>query len=89
MELRVEQFLTSRHVPGLRSLTIQADDGVVTLSGNVFTFYEKQLCNQCLRRVPGIKQLINTVDVTATDHEPSAALDDTVPLNSANYRNSA
>jgi hypothetical protein len=69
---RVVSFLEARHVPALRYLEVKADDGVVTLSGRVYTFYEKQLCNQCCRRVAGVRQLINEVDVIGT--MPGAAV---------------
>jgi osmotically-inducible protein OsmY len=63
LERRVMSFLAARHIPGLRSLEVHASDGIVTVSGRVLTFYEKQLCNQCVRRVAGVMQLINAVDV--------------------------
>jgi osmotically-inducible protein OsmY len=63
LERRVTSFLAARHVPGLRSLAVNATGGVVTVSGQVLTFYEKQLCNQCCRRVAGVMELINAVSV--------------------------
>ena len=63
LERRVTSFLATRHVPGLRNLEVEAQNGVVTVSGQVLTFYEKQLCNQCCRRVAGVLQLINEVAV--------------------------
>jgi osmotically-inducible protein OsmY len=66
LQRRVASFLASRHVPGLRNLAVEACSGVVTISGQVLTFYEKQLCNQCGRRVAGVLELINAVDVLDT-----------------------
>jgi osmotically-inducible protein OsmY len=66
LERRVTTFLATRHVPGLRNLAVEAQNGVVTVSGQVLTFYEKQLCNQCCRRVAGVLELINEVDVMHT-----------------------
>ena len=63
LERRVTSFLAARHVPGLRNLMVEARRGVVTISGQVLTFYEKQLCNQCGRRVAGVLELVNAVDV--------------------------
>jgi osmotically-inducible protein OsmY len=71
LERRVMSFLAARHVPGLRYLAVQATNGVVTVSGQVLTFYEKQLCNQCCRRVAGVMELINAVNVINT---PGAAV---------------
>jgi len=72
LERRVISFLETKHVPALRYLEVKARAGVVTLSGRVYTFYEKQLCNQCCRRVPGVRQLVNEVDVIGT--MPGAAV---------------
>jgi osmotically-inducible protein OsmY len=63
LERRVTSFLETKHVPGLRHLSVKAHAGIVTVSGRVQTFYEKQLCNQCCRRVAGVRELINAVDV--------------------------
>ena len=71
LERRVASYLAARHVPGLRYLTVKATGGVVTVSGQVLTFYEKQLCNQCCPRVAGVMELINAVSVTGA---PSAAV---------------
>ena len=72
LEHRVIGFLESKRVPALRYLEVKARSGVVTLTGRVYTFYEKQLCNQCCRRVPGVRQLVNEVDVIGT--MPGAAV---------------
>src|SRR5262245_40053056 len=72
LERRVISFLEAKHVPALRYLEVKARSGVVTLTGRVYTFYEKQLCNQCCRRVPGVRQLVNEVDVIGT--MPGAAV---------------
>jgi osmotically-inducible protein OsmY len=72
LERRIIAFLEAKHVPALRYLGVKADCGVVTLTGRVYTFYEKQLCNQCCRRVAGVEQLINDVDVIGT--MPGAAV---------------
>jgi osmotically-inducible protein OsmY len=63
LERRVVNYLAGRHVPGLRHLSVQARAGTVTLRGRVQTFYEKQLCQDCCRRVAGVVQLVDAVDV--------------------------
>lgn len=72
LEKRVASFLAMTHVPGLRHLGIKAREGKVTLSGRVQTYYEKQLCNQCCRRVAGVRELVNAVDVIG--NTPGAAV---------------
>jgi len=67
LERRVASFLASRHMGSLRKLEIEAREGVVTLRGQVQSFYEKQISHLCCRRVAGVRRLIDAVDVvTAT-----------------------
>lgn len=63
LERRVVNFLAGRHVPGLRHLEVSAQGGTVTVSGRVRSFYEKQLCQECCKRVAGVIKLIDDVDV--------------------------
>lgn len=63
LERRVVNYLAGRHVPGLRHLSVRAEAGIVTLRGRVQTFYEKQLCQACCRRVAGVVQFVDAVDV--------------------------
>jgi osmotically-inducible protein OsmY len=72
LEQRVIRFLETKHVPGLRHLAVQARGGIVLLSGRVHTYYEKQLCNQCCGRIPGLQELVNLVEVIET--MPGAAV---------------
>ena len=70
LERRVLGFLARSHMPGLRHLAVQACNGTVTLRGQVATFYEKQLGQDCCRRVAGVVKLIDAVDVVY-DAQPS------------------
>jgi osmotically-inducible protein OsmY len=63
---RVSLFLAGRHVLSLRGLEIDARGGTVTLRGRVGSFYEKQLSQQCCRRVAGVIDLVDRVEVTET-----------------------
>jgi osmotically-inducible protein OsmY len=63
LERRVVNYLNGRHLPALRHLEVEADNGTVTLRGIVSSFYEKQLSQQCCRRVAGVVKLIDDVDV--------------------------
>lgn len=82
LEARILQFLSSRHVPGLRNLCVRAKNGIVTVTGKVLTFYEKQLCNQCCRMVPGILQLINAVDVCGIHARDAHLIEEAAPVGS-------
>lgn len=63
LERRVISFLIGKHLPGLRQIEVEARGGVVTLRGRVRTFYEKQVCHQCCRRVAGVLKLIDAIEV--------------------------
>lgn len=70
LEHRVRAFLAAHNVPALRRLSIEADGGTVTLRGRVFTFYEKQLSQQCPRHVAGVRRLIDMVVVASRKETP-------------------
>ncbi|MGH7135809.1 MAG: BON domain-containing protein [Pirellulales bacterium] len=63
LQRRVVNFLAERHVPGLRHLEVEAQNGTVTLRGRVHSFYEKQLCQAVCRRVAGVVRYVDAVDV--------------------------
>ena len=63
LEFRVGTFLKSRNFPEFKNLEILASDGVVTLSGTLRSYYEKQVAiNSCLR-VAGVATLIDKIDI--------------------------
>jgi osmotically-inducible protein OsmY len=64
---RVVQYLAARHMPGLKNLDIEAQGGTVRITGTVRSFYEKQLCQNICRRVAGVINLIDEVDVAAPE----------------------
>jgi hypothetical protein len=72
LERRVSAFLAERSVPALRRIYVHSRQGVVTLRGHVQTFYEKQLSRSVARRVAGVVQLVDDVEV-ASDQRPGSA----------------
>lgn len=74
LERRVLSYLERRHVPGLRQLEVQANNGTVTLRGQVRSFYEKQLSHHCCRRVAGVVKLIDAIDVVSVATRGTIAL---------------
>jgi osmotically-inducible protein OsmY len=68
LERRVTAFLAGRNVPALRRLYVHSSQGVVTLRGHVHTFYEKQLGGSVARRVAGVVQLVDDVQVAAAEN---------------------
>ena len=72
LERRVVNFLQGWQRPGLRNVEVKATAGTVTLRGTVNSFYEKQLSQQCCRRVAGVLKLIDAISVAATGHASAA-----------------
>ncbi len=60
---RLATELAQRHLPGLRRLAIEVHQGMVTVRGQVRSFYEKQMCQDTCRRIAGAGQFIDLVDV--------------------------
>jgi osmotically-inducible protein OsmY len=52
-------------MPGLRNLRVDCLNGVVTLSGQVRTYYEKQLGGMRTRRVAGVVKLVDEIRVAS------------------------
>jgi osmotically-inducible protein OsmY len=63
LSLRISRFLMARHVPAARLLKVDVQGGVVTLSGTVRSFYQKQLCINCCQRVAGVIRICDELEV--------------------------
>ena len=63
---RIVGYLADRNRHSLRSLDVAVENGAVVIKGSVESFYEKQLCLNCCRRVAGVIRLIDEIKVTAT-----------------------
>lgn len=72
LKRRVMNYLAGRHMPALRHLEVEADNGTVTLRGRVRSFYEKQLCQHCCQRVAGVIRMVD--DIVVGDAQAVAAL---------------
>ena len=71
LQRRVVNFLQGWQMPGLRNVEVQVASGTVTLRGTVNSFYEKQLSQQCCRRVAGVLKLVDAVNVAHRRTEPA------------------
>ncbi len=47
-----------------RQLRFEAEEGRVTLRGSVRTYFEKQIAQETIRRIDGIQQICNELEVT-------------------------
>lgn len=73
LQQRVRSFLTGQHRPALRNLNVEAREGVVTLRGNVPTFYEREISVRLARRVAGVVQLVDEIIVGRLPIDPRRA----------------
>ena len=62
LQTRVRLFLGSSPIT-FRSIHVSADGGHVTLRGTVCSFYHKQLAQEFARRVAGVRQVTNELEV--------------------------
>lgn len=60
---RVKNYLVGYKMPALQQVEVAADGGTVTVRGIVHSFFQKQLCLHCCRRVAGVIDVIDEVDV--------------------------
>ncbi|MEM9411907.1 MAG: BON domain-containing protein, partial [Planctomycetota bacterium] len=51
LEFRVSKFLQSRHFPGFDELNVQVEEGCVYITGQLNSYYEKQVAINSCRRV--------------------------------------
>jgi osmotically-inducible protein OsmY len=62
--LRVCSILQSRHFPAFRQLGVQVEQGIVTLTGQVCSYYEKQVAITTCQHVAGVRSLIDCIVVS-------------------------
>lgn len=63
LQERVERFMLSRGASAFRELRTHVDNGRVTLSGSVATFYDKQVALTTCQHVAGVLMTIDQIDV--------------------------
>ena len=63
VQLRVSRFLNSRHFSNFLELDVRVRHGQVTISGEVDSFYEKQVAMTSCQRVAGVLALVDRIRV--------------------------
>ncbi len=63
LESRIRRFLEGLHRRSLMELEIEAENGEIRVSGQLGTFYEKQLVLAGCRRVAGVVKIHEAIDV--------------------------
>ena len=70
----VRSFILQRLYPTSSRVHIEADRGVVTLSGRVGSFYYKQLWLSGAQRVAGVRRVIDEIEVVSTAQDSCRGL---------------
>jgi hypothetical protein len=60
---RISDALTANPHVQSQNVRVEAADGRVVLKGNVSTFFQKQMAQEALRRVDGVQQIENLLQV--------------------------
>ena len=63
VKVRVARFLSSRHFSTLMEIEVEVLHGQVTLTGEVDSFYEKQVAMNSCQRVAGVLSLVDHISV--------------------------
>ena len=63
LKRRVLDYLLGHKLPTLQAIEVESASGDVTLRGKVSSFYQRQLCINCCRRVAGVLRLIDEIQV--------------------------
>jgi osmotically-inducible protein OsmY len=63
IEQRVLHFLSGMQRTPLRSIEVEVNNGRVTLTGTLHSFYEKQLCLRCFQHVEGVTRINDRITV--------------------------
>lgn len=66
---RVESYLESKHFPAFRGLHVSVQQGVVTITGQVKNYHERQVALNCCLRVAGVLELVDQIQVTSNVQE--------------------
>lgn len=69
--LRVRLCLDRSNVSALRDVNIRVDGDRVILAGKVATYYQKQLATELTRRVAGVIEIDNLIEVPSYPSRPS------------------
>ncbi len=85
LKRRIDSFLAMRRLAPLHFISVEVTGQTILLQGVVDTFYARQLAQECVQRVAGVRKVINQVVVaTVIDSEgecdPAADILVTLPV---------
>lgn len=77
LQQRVAQYLRAAQRAVLHNLSVVVHNETVTLAGTVGTYYEKQLAQEIVRRVAGVRHVVNLLNVES-ENESLPSEDDSL-----------
>ena len=63
LKRRIVNYLFKQHFSELRRMEVTANNGIVTIRGQVRSFHQRQLCIHCCQRVAGVVQINDEIAV--------------------------
>lgn len=63
LEDQLRTMLAIRHLPSLSRISIRVVDAVIFLAGTVMTYFERNVCEECCRQIPGVSAVCNEIEV--------------------------
>lgn len=60
---RIKNFVLSKSSPTNSTFRVRVDNGVATVSGQVRSFYQKQLWVHGVKRVAGVLRVVDDIEV--------------------------
>ena len=64
---RIRLFLDTLRLAVLRRIHVEVEEGLVTIGGIVSSYYDRQLAVACVRRVAGVRQIVDKIRVADAD----------------------
>ena len=63
--MEILEFVKARQIAGLTLTEVRADHGIATVRGSAATAFAKRVCWECVRRVTGVRYVVDLVELTA------------------------
>jgi len=63
IKIKARKRLEARMLAFSRNIILEYKEGVMTLKGHLPSFYHKQIAQETIRRIEGIQQIVNKIEV--------------------------
>lgn len=63
LAFRIDQAIQANPFVSGRTLRFETDGGRVVLQGSVQSYFQKQMAQEAIRRIPGVEQIDNHLEV--------------------------